>query len=1561
MRKHLPWTILAFLPIFLHSFELKAQCGPSISTFPYVEDFESGAGNWNSGGTGNDWALGTPTKPTINSAGSGTKCWVAGGLTGSFYTYGERSFVESPCFDFTNLAHPYIFLKVWWESEHIYDGAVLQYSLDQGGTWDNVGSVNDMVDCLNDNWYNWNSITHLSGLANPKHGWSGNIKTTQGSCQGGMGSNGWVTAKHCMPYLAGVPQVKFRMAFGAGTTCNDFDGFAFDDVHIQNAPPIEAGFTYACSGPNAYAFTDTSTFCPENWQWNFGDPASGASNTSTLQNPSHTFSGPGVYTVSLIASSQCSGPSLQKTTQVTIMDLSLTATAPACNGDQNGALTASITPAAGNAIYSWNTTPAQSGPIANNLGAGTYTLSVSVPGWCPATATATLNNPPALAHQLAVQQSTCGQSNGAATITENGGTGAYTFNWNPAVTSGNTAAALAAGNYSVSIQDQNGCMDNLQFTINASPALQAAAAQVNAVSCFGKNDGSASANVLAGTPPYTYQWAPAGGNGVTASNLPAGTYTVTVTGGDGCTNTATTIVTEPLALQHSVNATDANCSGSGGSASITASGGTSPYSYQWAPSVSNGPNAANLGPGAYQVTVSDQNGCTNTALFNLGQTPGVTLSLGAVQNPLCHDATTGSINLSATGSQTPYTYAWSTANGNGPAAQNLGIGTYQVTVTDALGCTATLSATITAPPALSHQVNVQEATCGQSNGSANITESGGQGSYTFVWSPNVSSSNTASGLAAGNYQVTVLDQNACPDQFQVSVSNSAAAQVAFSQVTGVSCFGKSDGSATVSVSSGTPPYSYLWSPQGGTGVTASNLPSGDYGVTVTDGNGCASILSVNIPQPAVLQQNTTFVDANCTGAGGSANIISSGGTSPYTYQWSPAVSNGPNALNIGPGQYQVTVSDQHNCTNTVQFTIGQTAGVALALTNSQDPLCFESPNGALSVSASGSQMPYGYTWSTSNGNGQLASNLLQGTYTVTVTDALGCKDTLSATLSAPPALTHQLNVSDASCGQANGTAIIAESGGTAPYNFSWNPNAGTGNSASALAAGVYTVTVKDQHGCTEQIPVNVTGTPALTAAAGQVQNVSCFGKSDGSATINILSGTAPYVYQWSQGGSGPVSTGLPAGAYTVTLSDAAGCTSTLSFNITQPPVLQQNSTFTDAACTGTGGSAGLSVSGGTAPYTYQWLPAVSSGPTALNLSPGAYAVTITDHNGCSETQQFNLGQMPGVEVSLGAANDPLCAGSADGSISVSATGSITPYTYNWSTPKGSGPQAQNLGAGTYAVTVIDAAGCKDTLSAVLTEAPVITFDLETTPLKCPGDENASIAISNIQNGTSPYLYSLNQSGYGPNALFQRLKADTYVVSVQDASGCQSADTLSISNPVPIQVSAAPDTVIELGTTVLLSGVISDPGRVVDFQWQPAADLACDSCLVSTATPLRNTSYTLIVTDSNGCTYQDVALVRVKHGSVYIPNIIRPGSDDLNDYFTVYGGAGVQRIEFIRIYDRWGSLIFENNDFEPSQSQFGWDGRIRGQDAATGVYVYVTRVRFLDGQSIQYEGDVTVIR
>jgi gliding motility-associated-like protein len=362
--------------ILLINSSLYGQC---VSSYPFVEDFETGPAGWVSGGVNSDWTWGSPSKVRITGAGSGNSCWISGGLTNLTYNGGEKAWIQSPCFDFTSVPRPYVQFLVFWDTERQYDGGNLQYSLDAGSTWQNVGFNSINTNCKTANWFNAPNITNLNGIASPTTGWSGSTVPTNGSCLGGNGSGQWVTASYCLSNLAGEPEVFFRFTFCSGTSCNNYDGIAIDSFSISNLPEPSLSFDYVCETNDRVRFTANGGDCPTAQSWNFGDPTS-PNNTSPTFTDVHTFSSPGTYTVTFTLDEPCIGI-ITATRTIYIPDFSAEVFPLTCNGSNDGAIQLTVSPYP-NLQLNWNTIPPQTGTSLINLPIGNYQVTLTADSTC---------------------------------------------------------------------------------------------------------------------------------------------------------------------------------------------------------------------------------------------------------------------------------------------------------------------------------------------------------------------------------------------------------------------------------------------------------------------------------------------------------------------------------------------------------------------------------------------------------------------------------------------------------------------------------------------------------------------------------------------------------------------------------------------------------------------------------------------------------------------------------------------------------------------------------------------------------------------------------------------------------------------------------------------------------------------------------------------------------------------------------------------------------------------------------------------------------------------------
>ncbi|MES2762774.1 MAG: gliding motility-associated C-terminal domain-containing protein [Bacteroidota bacterium] len=679
---------------------------------------------------------------------------------------------------------------------------------------------------------------------------------------------------------------------------------------------------------------------------------------------------------------------------------------------------------------------------------------------------------------------------GGATVTATGGTPSYNYTWTPG--GGTTAGVsnLAAGTHTVIVTDVNGCTTSAVANITSTSGPTLSVASQTNVNCFGANTGTATISSTGGTGPYTYTWSPGNLSGVSQSSLSAGTYTINVQDANQCVGTTTLSITQPTAAVSAVISatTSAACGSSTGGATVTASGGTPSYTYSWSPGGAATAGVSNLASGSHTVLVTDSKGCTTTVIANISSTSGPTLAVVSQTNVNCFGANTGSATVNASGGTGPYSYTWSPGNLTGASQTGLSAGTYTINVSDANLCAGTGTLLITQPTASLTGVisNTTAPGCGLSNGSASVTASGGTASYTYSWNPNGGSASSASNLSSGANTVTITDSKGCTSAITVFLNSAGGPTVSVASQANVNCFGASTGSASISLSGGTGPFSYTWSPSGGNAASASGLTAGVYTISVSDANSCSGSTTVSITQPtAALSVTITNSPTGCGTAVGSATATSAGGTPSYNYTWSaPIIAIGNIANNLAAGTYSVLVTDANGCQETATTTIMSAGGgPTLSIASQTNVLCNATATGAASISPSGATGPYSYTWSPSGGNASSATGLSAGVYTVTVNDASSCTSTISITISSPAAITTSLTATDASCINNDGSATINASGGTATLAVLWQTGSAN-NTITGLSPGSYSVVITDANNCTSTATAVVGASGGLTVDAG---------------------------------------------------------------------------------------------------------------------------------------------------------------------------------------------------------------------------------------------------------------------------------------------------------------------------------------------------------------------------------------------------------------------------------------------------------------------------------------------
>ena len=599
-------------------------------------------------------------------------------------------------------------------------------------------------------------------------------------------------------------------------------------------------------------------------------------------------------------------------------------------------------------------------------------------------------------------------------------------------------------------------------------------------------------------------------------------------------------------------------------------------------------------------------------------------------NPTCYGNNSGYITVNPSEGTTPYSFIWS----NGATSNHitgLSPGAYYLTITDYYGAQRTYDRILIEPDELIITGIVTDVSCfGGSDGAIDVTVSGGTPNYWHYWS-NGGISEDKINISAGTYTLTVTDLHACMAT-NTWVVNQPVSPIAMSFTSiNINCNGGSNGSIDLTASGGTSPYTYLWN-GGATTQDRSNLTAGTYTVTVTDFNGCTSTGSRTISQPAsALALSFTSVNVSCNGgSNGSIDLTVTGGTSPYIYLWNGGATT-QDRSNLSAGTYLITITDFNGCTSTGTYTITQPTSIYLTGPVTHVTYLGGS-NGSIAASAVGGTSPYSFSWAGGQTTSTI-SGLSAGTYSLTVIDNNGCdkshnyivQDGTGTTLTVSGVVSH------VNCFmQSNGAIDITATGGTPGYSYLWNDGSTLGD-RSGLAAGIYNLTVSDAMASTTTGSWTITQ-PSELLVSVMVYNASCFGGNDGEVNVYPSGGISPYFYLWNTGYTGQYLTGVAAGNYAVTITDANGCTQMLSYTVSQPMSIAITYIKTDVSTNGgSDGTIDLSVSGGTPAYIYQW----SSGATTQDLSglsAGFFDVTISDSNGCTAFETIEITEPAGFDV-----------------------------------------------------------------------------------------------------------------------------------------------------------------------------------------------------------------------------------------------------------------------------------------------------------------------------------------
>lgn len=825
-----------------------------------------------------------------------------------------------------------------------------------------------------------------------------------------------------------------------------------------------------------------------------------------------------------------------------------------------------------------------------------------------------------------------------------------------------------------------------------------------------------------------------------------------------------------------------------GSATVSASGGVTPYTYSWNPNVGTSATVSNLTAGAYTVTAYDANNCSGSASVTITAPVLPNISNVATQAETCAGQNDGAIT-SATASGGNGTFAWTYAPAAAPGntvaipsfpVNNLTPGNYIVTVTSG-GCTDTAQINIAAGPnccTIHLSVSATEPSCGQSNGSItlNVTPAA---TYTYSWSNGLPAQSSQSNVASGQYSVTITNTGVpnCTKDTTIILNNSGGPSLSFSNQVNPSCAG-GDGAITVTLAGGTAPYQVTvdtgGAPQTFTlpiaiSQTLNNLPAGTVNVSVQDAGGCQASVTATLIPPAnccTFVVSDVITDPGCGTADGSVALTATNGSGNYSYAWTGGATT-DTLGSLAAGTYGVTITDNAyaNCFIDTTYTLVNPNAPVIDSVAVINETCPGTGDGSATVSASGGNGNLSYVWSNQQ-TGATASSLTAGNYSFTVSDVNNCQTVGNAIVSSGFCCTLRISAqgTNGSCGLNNASiSVSVDTAGTAPYSYSLN--GGTPQSSgtfTGLASGTYLVLVTDANSCSDTATVVIQPSSNNLNVSIATTGETCNGSDDATATANSTGGTAPLLYQWSTNETTDTIFNLLPDAYSVTVTDAGGCSGTATTLITEPASITVNAGDDTTACEGNT----VTVQADAGYVSYLW----SSGETTEAISPlvsGTYSVTVTDTNGCTASDVVIVTYAISPVVDLG--NDKVAYQGEHVELTATIIPSSTGGTYNWqpdtllSCTTCQNPLALATDTMTYVLDYTDANGCSGSDTVTLFVLPVghIFFPNAFTPngdgandIYLPGGSEVKLIVWRIFNRWGEKVFESNSQFIGWNGKYK---------------------------------------------------------------------------------------------------------------------------------------------------------------------------------------------------------------
>ncbi|MFK8007815.1 MAG: T9SS type A sorting domain-containing protein [Saprospiraceae bacterium] len=1007
--------------------------------------------------------------------------------------------------------------------------------------------------------------------------------------------------------------------------------------------------------------------------------------------------------------------------------------------------------------------------------------------------------------------------------------------------------------------DGNNCVENLPFTIDSSNPIAAQIDTQTEIDCFGNNNATIQVSASGGNSNFTFNLGTQSNTTGFFQNLTAGNYTISITDGNNCQTTIGATISQPSEISPSVaNLQHVNCFGeNSGSFQIQASGGTGNYNFSMGNETNSTGVFENLAAGTYNISITDANNCLSIFATIIGQPDEITSSISTSQNVNCFGENNGSLQVQASGGVGNLNYTLGNEVNSTGFFENLEAGNYNIIITDENNCTISSSYEITEPTVLSSEIlQTNPIDCaGGNNGIIQFEANGGTGNYQFSLNGQTSSTGLFENLAADDYMMILTDDNGCTASQNVTLTEPLAITVDFLFIQNTLCNGESSGAISVSAGGGIGQFEFSLGNETNSTGTFENLTAGTYNIIITDENDCQNSVEAIIEEPnpiniETLQIQNLFCNGDNSGA---INFNANGGVGSLMFTLGNETNSFGEFENLAAGTYEVIVTDNNNCSNTMAFEINEPQLLEVNLMQSQNVLCNGDNSGSVNLNTSGGTGNIEFSLGNETNSTGFFENLTAGTYEIIATDNNMCTSSIEVNISEPTAIELISGaLQPVSCfGENDGSVSVAAAGGEGTLTYTLGNISNTTGVFENLPAGDdYNIIVTDENNCSNTFSSFVLEPAPISSNINFINSIQCFGDENASIEINASGGTGDLEYiLGNETNSTGIFESLGSGVYIISIVDQNNCNSSLEFEIDEPQQISTSiSQPQNILCAGeSSGSFEINVTGGTGTHTF--ILNGNSNTTGIfnNLNAGTFEVTILDENDCETTETITLTEPDELTLALENTQMADCAGATTGSFEVQASGGMGSYTYSISNQTNNDGIFENLASGIYDCLVTDENNCTFLLPVTINENNDIELnEFNNINAACFGDENGSISIT-VTGGMGDFTFSLGNET-NSTGIFQNLPAGIYNVTATDINDCAAIFSAQIIEPAILEMST--DEIVNVpcfgestGSVQLLA-----MGGTSDFDFSMNGN--SNSTGLFENLPAGN--YDAIVTDENNC-------------------------------------------------------------------------------------------------------------